>query len=264
MPQPEPPRRTVPQVQYAGVTFHDLQGKAMIVTGGASGIGADIVQAFAAQGGRVGFVDRQVDAGRALAARLPGTVFEACDVSDIAALQAAIGALLERLGGADVLVNNVANDERHHLEELTPAYFDERIAINLRPHFFATQAVLASMRARGGGSIVNIGSGSWKNKTPQLSVYATLKSAMQGFTRNLARDLGRDNIRVNCVVPGWTMTERQVSLWVDAAGEAEMDRNHCIPGRIVGADIAHMVLFLAADTARMVTAGEFVVDAGWS
>jgi len=300
--QLEPPHRTVPQVHYAGVTFHDLKGKSVIVTGGASGIGADIVQAFAAQGGRVGFVDRLVDAGRALAGRLPGTVFEACDVTDVPALQAAIGRLLERLvdagralagrlpgtvfeacdvtdvpalqaaigrllerlDGVDVLVNNVANDERHHLEELTPAYFDQRIAINLRPHFFATQAVLASMRARAGGSIVNIGSGSWKNKTRDLPVYAAAKAAITGFTRSLARELGAHNIRVNHVVPGWVMTERQVSLWLDEAGERAMDENQCLRGRIIGADIAHMVLFLAADTARMITAGEFVVDAGWS
>lgn len=254
----------VPQVDFAGVRFNSLAGQGVIVTGGAGGIGADIVRAFVAQGCRVGFVDRDAASGNALAASLQNTFFEPCDVTDVPALQAAIGRLAERTGGVDVLVNNVANDQRHTIDEVTPAFFDERIAINLRPHFFATQAVLASMRAKGGGSIVNIGSGSWKNKTPHLSVYATAKSAMQGFTRCLARELGGDGIRVNCVVPGWTMTERQVSLWVDAAGEAEMDRQHCIPGRIVGMDIAHMVLFLAADTARMVTAQEFVVDAGWA
>ena len=255
---------TVPYIEFAGVRFNSLAGQGVIVTGGASGIGADIVRAFAQQGCRVGFVDRDAAAGQALAAGLPDTFFEAVDVSDVPELKAAIERLAAHTGGIDVLVNNVANDQRHSIDDITPEYFDERIAVNLRPHFFATQAVLASMRGKGGGSIVNIGSGSWKNKTPNLSVYATAKSAMQGFTRCLARDLGRDNIRVNCVVPGWTMTERQVSLWVDAAGEAEMDKQHCIPGRIVGMDIAHMVLFLAADTARMVTAQEFVVDAGWA
>jgi NAD(P)-dependent dehydrogenase (short-subunit alcohol dehydrogenase family) len=255
----------VPQVQFRGAQFHSLQGQGVLLTGGASGIGADIVRAFAAQGCRVGFVDRDAAAGQALAAALgPQVHFVPCDVTDVPALQAAFATLIERVGGVDVLVNNVANDQRHRIDDITPAFFDERIAINLRPHFFATQAVLASMRAKGGGSIVNIGSGSWKNKTAQLVVYATAKSAMTGFTRCLARDLGPDNIRVNCIIPGWVMTERQVSLWVDAAGEAEMDRNHCIPGRIVGADIAHMALFLAADTARMVTAAEFVVDAGWA
>jgi D-xylose 1-dehydrogenase len=259
------PLAAVPQVAYAGVSYHSLLGKGVIVTGGASGIGADIVRAFAGQGCRVGFIDRMVDAGAALAAGLPEVCFESADVTDIPALQAAIARLTQRIGGGvDVLVNNVANDQRHRIEDVTPAYFDERIALNLRPHFFATQSVLASMRARGGGSIVNIGSGSWKNKTRDLLVYATAKSAMAGFTRCLARELGPHNVRVNHVIPGWVMTERQVSLWVDAAGERAMDENHCIPGRIVGPDIAHMVLFLAADTSRMVTAAEFVVDAGWS
>jgi NAD(P)-dependent dehydrogenase (short-subunit alcohol dehydrogenase family) len=256
--------KTVPQVRYAGVTYSSLAGAGVIVTGGALGIGADIVRAFAGQRAKVGFVDRDVAAGRALARSLPGTCFEACDVTDVPALQAAIGRLAQQVSGVDVLVNNVANDERHKLDEVTPEYFDGRIAVNLRPHFFATQAVLPSMRARGGGSIVNIGSGSWKNKTIDLAVYATAKSAMLGFTRVLARELGASNIRVNCVVPGWVMTERQVSLWVDEAGERAMDENQCLPGRIVGADIAHMVLFLAADTSRMVTAAEIVVDAGWA
>ena len=256
---------TVPKVEFAGVSFNSLRGKGVIVTGGASGIGADIVRAFVQQGASVGFLDRDTAAGHALAAELGGAVhFEACDVTDVAALQASIVSLSRHIGGIDVLVNNVANDQRHSVESVTPEFFDERIAINLRPHFFATQAVLASMRAHGGGAIVNLGSGSWKNKSMGLSVYATCKSAMTGFTRCMARELGRENIRVNCVIPGWVMTQRQIDLWLDASGEAEMDRNHCIPGRIVGTDIANMVLFLAADTARMVTAQEFVVDAGWS
>ncbi len=256
--------RPVPQVAFAGVTFHDLRARSVIITGGASGIGADMVRAFAAQGCTVGFLDRDEAAGSALAASLDKVHFKACDVTSVAALQATMAALLDLAGGVDILVNNVANDERHSIENVTAQYFDERVAINLRPHFFATQAVLTSMRARGGGAIVNIGSGSWKNKGTGLSVYATLKSAMLGFTRMLARELGPDNIRVNCVVPGWVMTERQIALWLDDAGERAMDQNQCLPGRIVGADIAHMAMFLAADTARMVTAQEFVVDAGWS
>jgi len=255
---------SVASVAFAGVRFHSLQGRSVIITGGASGIGADMVRAFAGQGCRVGFLDRDVAAAQALAASLAGVVFRACDVTDVAALQAAMAALQEAIGGVDVLVNNVANDERHAIESVTPAYFDERVALNLRPHFFAMQAVLGSMRARGGGAIINMGSGSWKIKGAGYAVYATCKSAMLGFTRVLARELGPDNIRVNCVVPGWVMTERQVALWLDDAGERAMDQNHCLPGRIVGEDIANMVLFLAADTARMVTAAEFVVDAGWS
>ena len=257
-------KNEMPAVAFAGVRFNSLQGRSVLVTGGASGIGADIVRAFAGQGCTVGFLDRDVAAGEALAASLAGVFFRACDVTDIPALQATLAALQTDLGGVDVLVNNVAHDERHSIESVTPAYFDERVAINLRPHFFATQAVLSSMRARGGGAIVNMGSASWKIKGGGYSVYATCKSSMLGFTRVLARELGPDNIRVNCVVPGWVMTERQRALWLDEAGERAMDQNHCIPGRILGQDIAHMVLFLAADTARMVTAAEFVVDAGWS
>jgi NAD(P)-dependent dehydrogenase (short-subunit alcohol dehydrogenase family) len=254
----------VPQVQFAAVRFGSLDGQGVIVTGGASGIGADIVRGFAAQGCVVGFLDRDEEAGQALAASLTNVHFQLCDVSNVPALQAAMATLIARLGGVDVLVNNVANDERHDVEAVTPEFFDERVAINLRPHFFATQAVIGPMREHGGGAIVNLGSMSWMAKMKGLSVYATCKSAMSGFTRSLARELGADGIRVNCVVPGWVMTERQMALWVDEAGEREMDRNQCIPGRIVGTDIANMVMFLAADTARMITAQEFVVDAGWT
>lgn len=257
--------KAIPKVDYAGVTYNSLRGKGVIITGGATGIGADIVRGFAGQGCKVGFLDREAAAGKALADSLGAQVhFQACDVTDVAALQAAIATLSQRIGGVDVLVNNVANDQRHSIDKVTAEYFDERVAINLRPHFFAAQAVLPSMRARGGGAVVNLGSVSWKNKNLDLSVYATCKSAMSGFTRVLAKEVGRDNIRVNCVVPGWVMTERQVSLWLDDSGEKAMDEHHCIPGRVIGADIANMVMFLAADTARMITAQEFVVDAGWS
>jgi D-xylose 1-dehydrogenase len=254
----------VPQVEFAGVRFSSLRGQGVIVTGGATGIGADIVRAFAEQGAAIGFLDRDEAAGRALAGTLPNAHFQPCDVRDVPALQAAMATLVARLGGVDVLVNNVANDERHAVEAVTPEFFDDRIAINLRPHFFATQAVIGPMRERGGGAVVNIGSASWLHKSRGLAVYATAKSAMSGFTRCLAREFGREGIRVNCVVPGWVMTQRQLDLWVDAAGEAELERNQCLGGRIVGADIANMVMFLAADTARMITAQEFIVDAGWS
>lgn len=258
------PHPAIPDVAFAGVQFHSLRGRNVLITGGASGIGADMVRGFAAQGCRVGFVDRDAAAGQALADAHADVVFEACDVTDVDALRRALHALIDRIGDTDVLVNNVANDDRHAIEDVTPTYFDERVAVNLRPHFFATQAVLPGMRARGGGAIVNMGSVSWKNKSRGLAVYATCKSAMLGFTRVLAGELGPDNIRVNCVVPGWVMTERQVSLWLDAQGERRLQENQCLPGRIIGADIAHMAMFLAADTARMITAQEFVVDAGWS
>lgn len=256
--------KTIPDVAFAGVTFQSLQGRSVIITGGASGIGADLVRGFASQGCRVGFIDIDAAAGKALAQDLSEVFFQACDVTDVDAMRQALTALIAQTDGVDVLVNNVANDARHTIESVTPEYFDERVAINLRPHFFAMQSVLSSMRARGGGAIINMGSVSWKFKGTGYAVYASCKSAMLGFTRVLARELGGDNIRVNCVVPGWVMTERQVKLWLDEKGEAAMDQNQCLPGRIVGTDIAHMVMFLAADTARMVTAQEFVVDAGWS
>lgn len=244
--------------------YPGLRGKRVLVTGGASGIGADIVRAFAAQGCRVGFVDIDAAGGKQLAGALHDVHFVHCDVTDVADLEDALRSLQQTAGGTDILVNNVANDQRHHVGEITRELFDDRIAVNLRPHFFATQVALPSMRSRGGGAIVNIGSGSWQVKAKNLWIYATAKSAMTGFTRTLAREVGRERIRVNCVIPGWVMTERQKALWLDAEGEATMDREHCIPGRIVGDDIAQMVLFLASDAARMITAQQFTVDAGWS
>jgi NAD(P)-dependent dehydrogenase (short-subunit alcohol dehydrogenase family) len=162
------------------------------------------------------------------------------------------------------LVNNVANDQRHDLMSVTPDDFDWRVSVNLRPAFFAAQAVVPGMRRRGGGVIVNLGSISWMIKGKGYPVYGTCKSATVGLTRSLARDLGPDNIRVNTLTPGWIMTEKQLTQWVDAEGERAMDDNQCLPGRIVGADIANMALFLAADDSSMVTAQDFVVDAGWT
>jgi len=243
---------------------NDFDGLVAIVTGGASGIGADIVRGFVAQGCMVGFLDHDEAAGQALGASLANAHFQRCDVRDVPALQAAMATLIARLGGVDVLVNKVANDERHAVEAVTPEFFDARIAVNLRPHFFASQAVIGPMRERGGGAIVNLGATRWISKTPGLSIDATAKSALRGLTRSLARELGREGIRVNCVVPGWVMTQRQIARGLDAAGAAEIERNQCVAGRIVGADIAHMVMFLAADTARMITAQEFAVDAGWT
>ena len=163
-----------------------------------------------------------------------------------------------------MLVNNVANDRRHALAEVDDAFFDATVAVNLKPAFFAAQQLVPDMQRRGHGAIVNIGSTSWKVKSVNLSVYATCKSAMTGLTRSLARELGASRIRVNLVSPGWVMTDKQLRMWVDEAGERDMDRNQCLPGRIVGDDIARMVLFLAADDSRMITAQEFVVDAGWT
>lgn len=247
--------------------YPSLDGKTVFITGGGSGIGADIVTAFACQGARVAFADINADSAAAVINGVPAAVtpplFIACDLSDVAALRAAVEQTISHFGDIDVLVNNVANDERHGFLDVTPDYFDAKTAVNLKAHFFAAQSVIPSMQRRGGGAIINLGSTGWQNKTPGYPVYGTCKSAVNGLTRSLAREFGKQNIRVNTLTPGWVMTQRQLDKWVDAAGERAMDENQCLPGRINGDDIANMALFLAADDSRMITAQEFVVDAGW-
>ncbi|MBP7493666.1 MAG: SDR family oxidoreductase, partial [Rhodoferax sp.] len=191
-------------------------------------------------------------------------LFLKSDASDVAALQQAIQTVAAEFGDISVLVNNVANDERHDFMKVTPDDFDWRVSINLRPHFFAAQAVAEGMKRLGGGAIVNLGSTSWKIKGKGYPVYATCKSATVGLTRSLARELGEHSIRVNTLTPGWIMTEKQLEQWVDEAGERAMAENHCLPGRILGEDVANMALFLSADDSCMVTAQDFVVDAGWT
>jgi NAD(P)-dependent dehydrogenase (short-subunit alcohol dehydrogenase family) len=247
--------------------YESLEGKRVFVTGGGSGIGEAIVEALVAQGARVGFVDIMVEASEALVARLQGPnapVFRRCDITDIAALQAVMGELAVELGDFDVVVNNAANDQRHQIGDISVDYFDERIAINQRPMFFTVQAALEGMKRRGGGSVINFSSMSFHAKNPDYPIYAATKASVTGLTRCLARDLGKFNIRVNTVTPGWVMTQRQIDLWLDEAGEAEIKRAQCLPGKLMPEDIAAMVLFLAADDSRMCTAQDFVVDAGWT
>lgn len=244
-------------------TYPSLRNEAVIVTGGASGIGASIVEHFAAHAARVGFVDIDETAGRALATKT-GASFIACDLRDIAALRAAIDRFGKDLGPPLALVNNAARDDRHAIESVTPEFWDERMATNLRHQFFAAQAVMSAMRARKRGSIINMGSVSWMLSLGNMPAYVTAKAAIQGLTRGLARDLGPDNIRVNTVVPGWIMTERQLKLWVTPESEADIAKNQCLPGKLYPDDVARMVLWLAADDSRMVTAQDFVVDGGWT
>lgn len=260
--------KSISQPSTASARYPSLAGRAVFVTGGGSGIGEAIVEAFAAQGARVAFVDIAAEASAALASRLEGQGhgrpwWRACDVSDVAALQAAIADAAKELGDFHALVNNVASDDRHTLASITPAYYDERIAINQRAALFAMQAVAPGMQRLGGGSIVNLGSIGWQIKSADYPCYAIAKSSVNGLTRGTAASLGRDRIRVNTVTPGWVMTERQKRLWVTPEGEAEIDRNQCLPDRLQPQDIAAMVLFLASDDARMCTAQEFIVDAGW-
>lgn len=248
--------------------FGSLDGKCVFVTGGGSGIGEEIVAAFAAQGARVAFVDIAQDASLALCSRVaaaghPAPVYRHCDITDIPALQKTMAELAAEIGDFDVLVNNAANDQRHQTEDVTLDYWNERIAINQRPMFFTCQAVLPGMKRKGGGSIINISSISWHVKGAGYPVYATSKAAVVGLTRGLARELGAHGIRVNTVTPGWVMTQRQIDLWVDDAAEIEIKRNQCLPNKLMPQHIASMVLFLAADDGAMCTAQEFIVDAGW-
>lgn len=243
--------------------YPSLDGRAVLVTGGGSGIGAAIVARFADQGARVAFLDFDADAGARTAAAT-GAVFLPCDLRDVAALRAAVAEAAHAIGDITVLVNNAARDDRHALETVEPDYWDERMATNLRHQFFCAQSVVPMMRRAGGGSIVNLGSVSWMKAQGGMPAYTTAKAAVRGLTRGLARDLGPDRIRVNEVVPGWVYTERQIALWVTPEAEAASQARQCLKGRIMPDDIARMVLWLAADDSAMVTAQHFVVDGGGS
>jgi NAD(P)-dependent dehydrogenase (short-subunit alcohol dehydrogenase family) len=249
--------------------YASLTGRNVFVTGGGSGIGASIVSAFAAQGAHVAFVDVAQAESSALAdtisaAGQPRPWWRVCDVRDIGALQAAIADAASALGDFHVLVNNVASDDRHSLESITPEYYDQRIAINQRAALFALQAVVPGMKRQGAGSIVNIGSISWQIKSGDFPCYAVAKASVNGLTRGNAMALGRHRIRINTVTPGWVMTERQKKLWLTPEGERDIERNQCLPDRVQPEDIAAMVLWLAADDSHMCTAQEFTVDGGWT
>ena len=242
--------------------YPSLRGKTVYITGGAQGIGAEIVRAFAAQGARVGFLDRDAEASRALAAEVPGVTFALCDLRDIAAMQGALVDLKAQIGPASVLVNNAARDDRHSWKDVTPEYWDERQATNLRHMFFAIQAVAPDMIAAGGGSIINMGSNSWFEAGGGFPAYATAKAAVHGLTRTMARDLGRHRIRVNAVVPGWIMTERQKTLWAPPETLEAHRNRQCLPDLIDPVYVARMVLFLASDDAAMCSASNYMVEAG--
>lgn len=246
--------------------YPSLNGAVVLVTGGAAGIGEAMVRAFAAQGAHVGFVDIDAPRGRALAGELTGAGakarFEPCDLRDIGALRAAFAALKDALGSPGVLVNNAARDDRHGWQEVTPEYYDERMATNLRHMFFAIQTVAPDMIAAGKGSIINFGSNSWFEAVGGLPVYATAKSAVHGMTRSFARELGKHRIRVNTIVPGWVMTERQKTLWAKPEAIARHLERQCLPDLIEPVYLANMALFLAADDSAMCTANNYMVEAG--
>lgn len=244
-------------------SYPSLSGRGVLITGGATGIGKAMAEAFFAQGARVAVLDRDVAAGEALTAAHAGLVFRACDVADAHALKAAIAAAIADLGGLSVLIANAADDTRHGLDDLTPEGWDRCMAVNLKHQFFAAQAAHPAIAASGGGAIICLGSISWINRTTGMIGYTTAKAGVHGLVRTLARQLGPNKIRVNALLPGWTMTERQRKLWVDEAAEREIAQGQCLPGFVMPEDVARMALFLAADDSAMCSQQCFVVDGGW-
>jgi NAD(P)-dependent dehydrogenase (short-subunit alcohol dehydrogenase family) len=247
--------------------YPSLAGRTVFVSGGATGIGAEIVRAFVRNHAKVAFVDLQSDAGKAMAkeiAAIDGSaLFVECDVTDIDALRASIKKVRERLGPIAVLVNNAANDERHAVSDVTPEYWDHTQNVNLRHHFFAAQAVHPQMRELGFGSIVNLSSIAWRAGAAEMPAYSTAKAGIVGLTRALARAFGADNIRVNAIEPGAVMTDRQRQLWYRTQESVDaMAQKQLIKATLLGEDVARMALFLAADDSRMITKQSIAVDAG--
>jgi NAD(P)-dependent dehydrogenase (short-subunit alcohol dehydrogenase family) len=252
----------------SGATYPSLKDRSVLVTGGGSGIGAQIVRRFCEQGSRVAFLDVDRRCSEELVAAVEGEGhgpprFVACDLRDIEALRAAVREAAEANGPVTALVNNAARDDRHPPDTVTPEYWDERFAVNLRHQFFAAQAVHPMMKAAGGGSIVNMGSTSWMVGQGGMAAYTAAKSAVLGLTRSLARDWGPDNIRVNSIAPGWIMTERQQKMWLTEEGERELMARQCLKRKLYPDDIARVVLFMAADDSSAMTNQSYIIDGGW-
>ena len=258
---------TVTTVASVQPVYPDLKAKVVLISGGASGIGEAMVRAFAAQGARVAFVDLAREPGERLEAQLNAAghdvSFACCDITRVEAYQQIIRAFETSLGPITVLINNVANDVRHTLESVDSEGFDQMLSVNLKQAFFAVQAVVPMMRAAGGGSIINLGSIGWMTGSSGYPVYAASKAATHGMSKALARELGPDRIRVNTLVPGWVMTEKQLALWVDDAAKALIQRSQCLPGALEPLHIANMALFLASSASAMCTSQNFIVDGGW-
>lgn len=250
-----------------GAIYPSLEGRTVLITGGGSGIGESIVRHFAGQKSKVGFLDIIREPSEALARELneagAEVHFEYCDLTDAASIPAAIDRVRAKLGPVTILINNAANDQRHSIEEVTPEYWDDRIAVNIKHQFFCAQAVIPDMKAAGEGVIVNMGSISWMVGQGNMPCYTTAKSATQGLTRALARDLGPFNIRVVAVAPGWIMTQRQIDLWLTPEAEADLMKSQCLKRKLYPDDIARAVLFFASDEASACTNQTYVVDGGW-
>ena len=248
-------------------TYPSLEKRTAFVSGGASGLGAEFVTQLAGQGARVAFIDIDVERGRALERNLreggAEAFFQECDVRNVVALQESIARAAEQLGAIRVLVNNAANDRRDKVAEMDQALWDDRIAVNVRHHFFAAQSVAPMMRDSGGGSIISLGSISAHIDLMDLPGYITAKAGVEGLTRTLAREYGPWHIRVNCIIPGWIMTEKQLTDWVTPEAEQSIARNQCLPDKLYPDDVARLLLWLAADDSRSCTAQRWIVDGGW-
>ncbi|TKB43825.1 SDR family NAD(P)-dependent oxidoreductase [Thalassotalea mangrovi] len=249
--------------------YPSLSGKNVLITGGGTGIGACLVEAFAEQGARVCFIDILAEPSTKLVDRLnqefpdARVKFYQADLLDISKLRQVIKDIDENFGGVSILVNNAASDTRHHVQEITPEYWDERINTNLRHYFFAIQAIQPQMQKLGGGSIINMGSMCWHDCHEGLAGYSAAKAGVVGLTRGLAKDLGKDKIRINTITPGWVMTERQLSHWINENTMKKIEENQCIKDYVMPEDIAAMALFLASEDSKHCTAQDFIVDGGW-
>jgi NAD(P)-dependent dehydrogenase (short-subunit alcohol dehydrogenase family) len=246
---------------YTTVQYGSLQDRSVVITGGASGIGEEMVRAFSAQGARASFIDIAQEPGNALA-NATGATFHACDVTDIPALREVLARIESDQGGVDVLVNNAGKDDRHDMAEVEPDYWRRALALNLDHHFFATQAVAKGMAARGAGSVIMLGSISWMRGRPGMVGYTTAKAAINGMTRTLARELGPSNIRVNCIVPGAILTERQKQLWLTPELNQQFLDLQALKFRLDASHVAKMALFLGSDESGGCTGANFIVDAG--
>jgi NAD(P)-dependent dehydrogenase (short-subunit alcohol dehydrogenase family) len=249
-------------------TYPSLIDRAVLITGGATGIGAAFVTHFAQQGARVALLDIDEKGAALLRSSISGVrydpLFIKCDVTNVQALKEAIDKAGAIIGTISVLINNAANDRRHQLEDSTPEDFEQSVAVNLRHQYFATQAVVPGMRELGGGSVICLGSTGWMNKNAGYPMYAMAKAAVRGLVNGLARNLGKDRIRINALVPGWVITDKQRELWLDEAGKREIEHKQCMPGYLAADDLARAALFLAADDSGMCTGHDFIVDGGWA
>lgn len=248
-------------------SYPSLRDRAVLITGGGSGIGAAMVEQFAQHSARVAFLDRDEKSSHQLLEKLRQVasppVFLPCDITDIAALRVCIQKVESQLGPIRVLVNNAASDDRHKFADVTPEYWDERMAVNLHHHFFAIQAVVPGMSAAGGGSIINMSSISWMIPSTGLPAYVVAKAGIVGLTRTMAHELGEKNIRVNAVLPGAILTERQRKLWWTPEYEAEVMGRQCLKRSLMPEEVARLVMFLAADDSSAITNQSYVIDGGW-